>query len=272
MVAEFCPFGWSHFILSNLTRPSREKSPLSSFATFRVSTQQAREDRTNIALRARNKANCNPLLIIEIGDDMRLRALLVLLFTLVSLAPFAAHAETTPTEAAAIAAANNDHTAYTLPPDKLAKAQALHRIARRSRLSEHRCGASWFWPSSFNSASPRECATSRSIFRRTAGRRDSPSSSSSSCSRRCLSLPLDLYGQHVRSAYGLSVQRWGAGSATRARASRSPSSSAASESCCSSFSSANFPAAGGLWLWFPTMAFTAARHLRQPLHHRSALQ
>ena len=61
---------------------------------------------------------------------MRLRTLLLLLFSLfaMSMAPRAAHAAETPTEAAALSAAENDHTAYTLPPDKLAKAETLERI------------------------------------------------------------------------------------------------------------------------------------------------
>ena len=56
------------------------------------------------------------------------RTLFFLLLTLASLAPTIARSETTPTEATAIAAANNDHTAYTLSPDKLAKAEALYRV------------------------------------------------------------------------------------------------------------------------------------------------
>src|SRR5580658_1298801 len=44
------------------------------------------------------------------------------------LSPASALASTTPTEAAAIAAARNDHTAYTLPPDKLAKSAELDRF------------------------------------------------------------------------------------------------------------------------------------------------
>ena len=63
---------------------------------------------------------------------MRLRTLLLLLVSLTvgSLLPLpglqaVAHAATTPAEAAALAAASQDHTAYTLPPATLAKAEAL---------------------------------------------------------------------------------------------------------------------------------------------------
>ena len=59
---------------------------------------------------------------------MRLRSLVVPIVALIaflSLAPVAALASTTPTEAAATAAAKADHTAYTLSPEKTAKAIEL---------------------------------------------------------------------------------------------------------------------------------------------------
>jgi Zn-dependent protease with chaperone function len=61
---------------------------------------------------------------------MRLRFLLLpLLACLAMLAGSgAARASTTPTEAAALAAAKNDHTAYTLPPEKLAKAEHISHL------------------------------------------------------------------------------------------------------------------------------------------------
>ena len=55
------------------------------------------------------------------------RFLLLWLLLVASLAPAGCSA-TTPTEAAAIAAAKLDHTAYTLPPDKLAKAIVLNHF------------------------------------------------------------------------------------------------------------------------------------------------
>ena len=70
---------------------------------------------------------------------MRLRPLLLLLLALLPLTPVAAHAAPTPTEAAAIAAAESDHTAYTLPPDKLTKAQHLGTF----RTVAHFGGALW---------------------------------------------------------------------------------------------------------------------------------
>jgi len=59
---------------------------------------------------------------------MHLHTFLLSLLACVALLPLfpaSAHASTTPTEGKALAAAENDHTAYTLPPDKLAKADAL---------------------------------------------------------------------------------------------------------------------------------------------------
>jgi Zn-dependent protease with chaperone function len=60
---------------------------------------------------------------------MRLQTLALLLFTLLAtLIPPPVRASTTPTEAAAIAAARQDHTAYTLPPARLAKARRIARF------------------------------------------------------------------------------------------------------------------------------------------------
>lgn len=62
---------------------------------------------------------------------MRLRSFLLSVVAVVAmagLAPSPAHAVATPTEAAAMAAANSDHTAYTLPPDKLAKSVGISRF------------------------------------------------------------------------------------------------------------------------------------------------
>jgi Zn-dependent protease with chaperone function len=59
---------------------------------------------------------------------LRLRHLLIIVLALVALLPLAGCGRTTPTEAAAIAAARSDPTAYTLPPDKLAKSTRIWRF------------------------------------------------------------------------------------------------------------------------------------------------
>jgi STE24 endopeptidase len=203
---------------------------------------------------------------------MRRSTLLLLLLTLVSLAPFATYAETTPTEAAAIAAANNDHTAYTLPPDKLAKAEALHRIrvaldfgatlwgivvlalvlqlgiAARMRnfainISKNR------WAQGF---------TFFFLFL---------------VLTTLLSLPLDMYGQHVRSAYGLSVQHWGSWFGDQGKSFALAFIFGGLGVMLLFFLIRKFPRRWWLWLWFPTMAFVllaifASPYIIDPLFNK----
>jgi STE24 endopeptidase len=139
---------------------------------------------------------------------MRLRTLLLLLFALLPLAIVPAHAETTPTEAAAIAAANNDHSAYTLPPDKLAKAESLSRFYTIAHFG----GAFWGILSLFLILQLGIAARLRNVAVNLSKNRWA----------QCyiffllflalstlLNLPLDICSQHVERVYGLSVQGWG---------------------------------------------------------------
>ncbi len=144
---------------------------------------------------------------------MRLRTLLLLLLTLLPLAAQPAHAsilgdKTTPTEAAAIAAADNDHTAYTLPPDKLAKAQALSRF----RTLNHFGGALWGIVSLFLILQLGIAARIRNVAVNLTRNRWAQGYIFLLLFillSTILSLPLDIYGQHVERVYGLSVQGWG---------------------------------------------------------------
>jgi Zn-dependent protease with chaperone function len=138
---------------------------------------------------------------------MRLRALLLLLFSFF-LALIPAQAATTPTEAAATAVARQDHTAYTLPPAALIKAQHLETY----RVFNHFAPELWQILSVFLilqfgiAARLRNVANNLTknrlaqaylfllLFMVLAG---------------LLSLPFDLYSQHVQLEYGLSVQGWG---------------------------------------------------------------
>ena len=183
-----------------------------------------------------------------------------------------AYAETTPTEAAAIAAANNDHTAYTLPPDKLAKAEALHRIrvaldfgatlwgivvlalvlqlgiAARMRnfainISKNR------WAQGF---------TFFFLFL---------------VLTTLLSLPLDMYGQHIRSAYGLSVQHWGSWFGDQGKSFALAFIFGGLGVMLLFFLIRKFPRRWWLWLWFPTMAFVllaifASPYIIDPLFNK----
>ncbi len=115
---------------------------------------------------------------------------------------------TTPTEAAALAAAEHDHTAYTLPPDKLAKAEAL----KHTRYFFYFVDAAWGVLMLVLILQLRVAARMRDL--------------ANNLSRNkwtqgwvfllqlllvttLLALPLEIYQQHVSLAYGLSVQGWG---------------------------------------------------------------
>jgi Zn-dependent protease with chaperone function len=183
-----------------------------------------------------------------------------------------ARAETTPTEAAAIAAANNDHAAYTLTPDKLAKAQALYKvrvaldfgatlwgiitlllilefgIAARMRnfavnLSKNR------WAQGF---------TFFFLFL---------------LLTTILGLPLEIYGQHVRASYGLSVQHWGSWFGDQAKSFGLAFVFGGLGVMLLFFLIRKFPRRWWLWLWFPTMAFTliavfASPYIIDPLFNK----
>jgi Zn-dependent protease with chaperone function len=143
------------------------------------------------------------------GSFMRLRTLLVLLLALVPLTSIArARAETTPTEAAVIAAADQDHTAYTLPPAALAKAEHLKTFRTLSDFG----GTLWGIVSVILILQLGIAARLRNVAVNLTKNRWG----------QCfifflefmvlstlLDLPLSLYEQHVQREYGLSVQGWG---------------------------------------------------------------
>ena len=135
---------------------------------------------------------------------MRLRNLLLLLLTFL---PLAAHASPTATEAAAITAAEHDHTAYTLSPDKLAKAETLSRIETITHFGV----TAW------------EIVTILLILQLGIAARMRNVANNLSKNRwvQCflfffevlvlsylLHLPINLYEHHVSLEYGLSVQHW----------------------------------------------------------------
>ncbi len=120
----------------------------------------------------------------------------------------AAHAATTPTEAAALAAAHDDHTAYTLPPDKLAKAEAL----TTTRHIVYWVGTIWGILSLWLILQLRIAARMRNVAMNLSKNRWVQGFVfllQFLVVTFLLGLPLDLYDQHVQRVYGLSVQGWG---------------------------------------------------------------
>ena len=139
---------------------------------------------------------------------MRLRALVLCLFTFLTILPLTGCAHTTLTEAAAIQAADQDTTAYTLPPDKMARAVTLAHI----RTTTHFVEAGWGILQLILILQLGIAARMRNVANNLSKNRWG----------QCfiffleflvlttlLSLPLDLYSHHVQVAYGLSVQHWG---------------------------------------------------------------
>ena len=135
-----------------------------------------------------------------------LRLLLLLLLSLVPAAPLLAQA-TTPTEARAIAA-ENDRTAYTLPPDKMAKAVTLSH----TRSTLHFTGAAWGIVSLWLILQLGLAARMRNVANNLSSNRWAQGLAFTLqflILTTLLDLPLSLYGHHLGLAYGLSVQGWG---------------------------------------------------------------
>ncbi len=132
--------------------------------------------------------------------------LLVLFLALANARPACAAA--TPTEAAAMRAAERDHTAYTLPPDKLQKAEALART--RHALTFGR--VAWDFVvlvlllALGVAARMRTFAVNLSRNRWTQGY---VFFFQLLLAITVLELPWSIFGHHAGLAYGLSVQGWG---------------------------------------------------------------
>lgn len=185
---------------------------------------------------------------------MRRGTLLLLLISLLLLLP-TAHAAPTPTEAAAIAAANQDHTAYTLPAAALAKAQHLETF----RIISHFGGELWGIVSIILILQLGLAARLRNVAINLSKNRWA----------QCfiffleflilttlLSLPIDLYAQHVERVYGLSVQGWGSWFGDLAKSFALSYIFGGLGVMLLFYLIRKFPKRWWLWLWFPTMAFS----------------
>jgi Zn-dependent protease with chaperone function len=190
---------------------------------------------------------------------MRRSTLLLLLLAIFSLLPFAAplpaHAAPTPTEAAAIAAAEQDHTAYTLPPAKLATARHLHTI----RVVSHFGAELWGIVSLFLLLQLGIAARLRNVAVNLSKNRWA----------QCfiffleflilstlLGLPFDLYAQHEERVYGLSVQSWPSWFGDLAKSFALTYVLGGLGVMLLFYLIRKFPKRWWLWLWFPTMAFS----------------
>ena len=139
---------------------------------------------------------------------MRLRTLLLLLVAIFAVVPRAAYAvPTTVTERAAMDDAREDHTAYTLPPDKLARAETLSRIRTVTTFG----GTLWGLFVLVLLLETRTASRMRNVAINLSKNRWAQGYTFLLLfliATSLLELPISIYAQHVRTAYGLSVQSW----------------------------------------------------------------
>ena len=187
---------------------------------------------------------------------MRFRTLVLLLLSFVAMPLLpAAHASTTPTEAAALAAAENDHTAYTLPPDKLAKAERLERLRTIVTFG----GPLWGIVSLILILQLRIAARMRNVAVNLSKNRWAQGFvffMQFLILSTLVGLPLDLYEQHMQRAYGLSVQSWGSWFGDQGKGFGLVGGFGYLGVMLLFWLIRKFPRRWWLWLWFPTMAFT----------------
>jgi STE24 endopeptidase len=183
----------------------------------------------------------------------RIAILLTLVASLVTSLP--AWAGPTRTEAAAIAAARQDHTAYTLPPEKLVKAEALYHVNLVVDLG----GALWSVLVLFLllqlgiAARMRNAAVNISKNRWAQG---FIFFFLFLLVTSLLGLPLDLYEQRIRRGYGLSVQHWASWFGDQGKSFALGYVFGGFGVMLLFYLIRKFPRRWWLWLWFPTMAFT----------------
>ncbi len=186
---------------------------------------------------------------------MRLRTLILLLLALLPFTGTPAHAASTPTEAAAITAAENDHTAYTLPPDKLARAEHLSTIHTLSGFG----GELWGIVSIILILQLGIAARIRNVANNLSKNRWA----------QCfiffflflvlstlLELPLSIFEHHISVAYGLSVQHWGSWLGDQAKAFALSYIFGGLGVMLLFWLIRKFPRRWWVVLWFPVMAFT----------------
>ena len=139
---------------------------------------------------------------------------MILAMALLFLAPLRgqAHAQSlfhaTPTEAAAMAAADNDHTAYILSPEKLAKAEAL----KRTHYILYFGGAAWGAIGLLLILELGLAARMRNVAVNLSGNRWAQAVLFLGLMlvlTAALDLPLAIFSQNLQRSYGLSVQSWG---------------------------------------------------------------
>jgi Zn-dependent protease with chaperone function len=188
---------------------------------------------------------------------MRLRSLLLSLSVMFAFAvaiPQFACASETPTEAAALTAAHSDHSAYTLSPEKLAKAESLYRF----RVTMNFASPIWGIVSILLMLQLGIVARIRDIAVNISPNRWAQGFAFLLLFllvSTALSLPLDLYAHSVQRAYGLSVQGWGSWFADQGKSFALTYVLGGLGVMLLFWLIRKFPKRWWIALWFPVMAF-----------------
>jgi STE24 endopeptidase len=204
---------------------------------------------------------------------MRLRSLLLLFVALVSLLPLSGcQKATTPTEAAALQAAETDTNAYTLSPDKMAKAVTLSHIRNTTHFAGEAWGVLQLWLllQLGVAARMRNVAVNLSKNRWAQG---FVFFLQVLIVMTLLNLPLTLYSHHVSVEYGMSVQHMGSFLFDELKSFLLTYLFGGLGVMLLYFLMRKFPRRWWLWLWFPTMAFSilaifAAPYVIDPLFNK----
>jgi Zn-dependent protease with chaperone function len=201
--------------------------------------------------------------------------LVVALPLVIALAAFAslpAVAAPTPAEAAAIAAASQDHAAYALPPAELVKSNALTRV----RIALLFGGPIWSMIVLLLILQLGLAARLRNVAVGLSKNRWAQGFAFFFLFlllTTLLSLPLDLYAQHVQRSYGLSVQHWGSWFGDQGKSFALAFLFGGLGVMLLFFLIRRYPRRWWLWLWFPTMAFSllavfASPYIIDPLFNK----
>ncbi len=197
---------------------------------------------------------------------------LILVLLALASASLVARAATTPTEAAAIAAARNDHSAYTIAPARLEKAEVLYRL----RVVTGIAGSLWGIVSLLLILQLGIAARMRNVAVNLSENRWAQGFLFFFLFLLLtflLALPLEIYGQSIERAYGMSVQPWGSWFADQGKSFALACIFGVFGVILLFYLIRRFPRRWWLCLWFPTMAFTvlavfATPYLVDPLFNK----
>jgi len=184
----------------------------------------------------------------------RVRSLFMALLISIWFFSIAGCAETTASEAAAISAAKADPSAYILSPDKAVKAEALYRIRALSKIGTPLVNILAL----FLILQLRIAAGMRDVARKLSGNRWAQGFTFFFLFLLLITLvtlPLDVYLQHVRIGDGISIQSWANWWGDQAKSFALVYAFGGLGVMVLFFLIPKSPRKWWLWLWFPVATF-----------------